>query len=105
MKNTRFTPGPWRTGDKFKAKVFAERPEGLMTVCDIRGWGFLTGVGGLHLPEKEAIAIQDANCHLIVAAPDLYAALTEMLQCYDVPREACVKAHAALAKARGEDIP
>jgi hypothetical protein len=25
----------------------------------IRGWGYLTGVGGLHLPQEEAIKIQD----------------------------------------------
>ena len=25
----------------------------------IRGWGYLTGVGGLHLPQEEAIRIQD----------------------------------------------
>ena len=25
----------------------------------IRGWGYLTGIGGLHLSEKEAIKIQD----------------------------------------------
>lgn len=25
----------------------------------IRGWGYLTGIGGLHLPQEEAIRIQD----------------------------------------------
>ena len=25
----------------------------------IRGWGYLTGIGGLHLPQEEAIKIQD----------------------------------------------
>lgn len=25
----------------------------------IRGWGYLTGTGGLHLPQEEAIRIQD----------------------------------------------
>ena len=25
----------------------------------VRGWGYLTGVGGLNLPEKEAMKIQD----------------------------------------------
>lgn len=26
----------------------------------VRGWGHLTGVGGLHLPVEEAIAVQDS---------------------------------------------
>lgn len=28
-------------------------------LCDIRGFGYLTGVGGLHLSPEEASAIQD----------------------------------------------
>ena len=28
-------------------------------VADIRGWGYLTGTGGLNLPEDEALKIQD----------------------------------------------
>ena len=34
--------------------VFNEEP-----VLLIRGWGYLTGPGGLHLPQEEAIRIQD----------------------------------------------
>lgn len=47
-----------------------------MKICDIRGWGHLTGSGALHLPEAEAIAIQEANGRLIAAAPELLDALT-----------------------------
>lgn len=34
--------------------IFKEEP-----VLSIRGWGYLTGPGGLHLSEEEAIRIQD----------------------------------------------
>lgn len=34
--------------------VFNEKP-----ILRIRGWGHLTGIGGLHLSEEEAIRIQD----------------------------------------------
>jgi hypothetical protein len=49
-------------------------------VCDIRGWGYLTGKGhgALGLPEAEAIAIQEANARLIAAAPELFEALRQI---------------------------
>jgi hypothetical protein len=28
-------------------------------ILRVRGWGYLTGIGGLHLPQEEAIKIQD----------------------------------------------
>lgn len=69
------TPGPWRSvGDAMK--VYA----GEMCVCDIRGWGHLTGVGALHLPDEQAIEIQRANTALICAAPDLLAALKSAVE-------------------------
>lgn len=40
----------------FKDKVFIV----------IRGWGHLTGIGGLHLPEQEAAKIQDDFANYIV---------------------------------------
>jgi hypothetical protein len=72
---SKHTPGPWTT-DKHATYVFAER-HGMM-VCEIRGWGYLTGTGGRNLPEPEAEAIQRANQNLIAAAPDLLAALREL---------------------------
>lgn len=74
------TPGPW-VADPNSGYVFAE--DGQMMVCQIRGWGRLTGTGGGRgLPDSEAFAIQTANNHLIAAAPDLLAALTEMVATY-----------------------
>ena len=35
-------------------------------VCCVRGWGYLTGVGGLHLPIEEAIKIQDGFVNYIL---------------------------------------
>ncbi len=51
-----------------------------MTVADVRGWGYLTGKGhgALGLPEHEAVAIQEANAALIVAAPEMLAVLKEI---------------------------
>ena len=40
--------------------IFSENPVfNNKPVLSIRGWGYLTGVGGLHLSEEEAIKIQD----------------------------------------------
>lgn len=44
--------------------VSYERKSGMILVDDkalilIRGWGYLTGSGGLNLPDEEAAAIQD----------------------------------------------
>jgi hypothetical protein len=66
--STVFTPGPW-TAQGNGREVRAG--DGQMKVCDIRGWGYLTGKGcALALPDDQAIEIQKANERLIAAAPD-----------------------------------
>ena len=42
-------------------------------ICDIRGWGYLTGagVGALHLNEEEAVRIQALIGRLIAKAPKM----------------------------------
>lgn len=72
-----------------------------MCICDIRGWGYLTGIGGLHLSEAEAVEIQRANTRLIVAAPDLLAALKYLDRKGGLGLDVHAMISAAIAKAEG----
>lgn len=67
-----FTKGPWQA-EMHGQNVLA--CDGQMMICNVRGWGYLTGVGALNLPDEQSAAIQDANVRLIAAAPALYEAL------------------------------
>ena len=70
------TPGPWLVEIIGSPRVVAEGAKGgPFPICDVRGWGYLTGKGhgALGLPTDEAVSIQNANTHLIAAAPDLLA--------------------------------
>lgn len=67
-----FTPAPWQA-EMHGQNVLACDQQ--MMICNVRGWGYLTGTGGLNLPEAEAVKIQDANVRLIAAAPSLYEAV------------------------------
>ena len=109
---TPHTPGPWRV-TPIAIAVFADQ----MKICDIRGWGYLTGVGGLRLREDQAIAIQEANANLIAAAPELLEALARIAadgtecDCADHATDQCCNhagvfcahciANAALTRAEG----
>ena len=107
MSEVKFTPGPWRRGFKNIGHVTAEngaviaKCERLTSLCNMQ-----------------------SNAHLIAAAPDLYQALSDLIEtlqkrgveldCMSSPtslisllnteeEEAVVaSARAALAKARGE---
>lgn len=86
------TPGPWEVG-YCSLNVMARDEKGSFPVCDIRGWGHLTGRGhgALGLSPDEAEAIQTANARLIAAAPDLLDALQNAEQ--------------VIAESQGEPIP
>lgn len=68
-----FTPSPWKADTELACMVTACDDQ--MQIADIRGWGHLTGVGGLGLPDEEADKIMCANTLLIASAPDMYQEL------------------------------
>jgi hypothetical protein len=76
MSKSKHTPGPWTVGYHCYQ---VEAPKG-MSICDIRGWGYLTGKGhgALGLPHDEAKEIQDANARLIAAAPEMLEAFNKI---------------------------
>lgn len=86
MNNLKATPGPWAIGAIESGRVAIDGPNGE----EITGY----------------IDLDDA--HLILAAHDLYEALEMMWDtaCTNASclpsKQAFIKAHAALAKARGE---
>ena len=42
-------------------EIYSDNPNSIFKnpILRIRGWGYLTGTGGLHLPQEEAVKIQD----------------------------------------------
>ena len=107
---TKWTPGPWVAYENAEDKCFyvAQQDGAPYTpdYSDVCGLECRTWSG-------ERTIVQQANAHLIAAAPELYAALEDavfrirstliLLECDDefIARET-EKARAALAKARGE---
>lgn len=73
------TKGPWGDGALRGVNIFA----GNMNICDIRGWGHLTGSGGLRLSDDEAIRVQVANATFIAQARQDIPALLDELNAKD----------------------
>ena len=91
------TPGPWRP-------YFYVRNQRLK----IGDWGFVQEDGYRPVPLKDTrreVSESAANACLIAAAPDLLEACEELLiylaDWDDPDNETCVKARAAIAKAKG----
>jgi len=95
MSEPKFTPGPWFTDDY--GYIFSGERRDAHMIAEVRGWGWIQ-----YLPDPEKI--QDANAHLIAAAPELFEALEYVMTAHgEQLSDAFEKAQAALAKARGED--
>lgn len=113
------TPGPWRVGYR-SLHILADNAKagGDAMICDIRGWGYLTGKGhgALGLSPEQAAEIQDANARLIAAAPELLEAGSALIREFDniydvddgranIPGDLMVfvdKLRAVVAKAEGK---
>lgn len=92
MNKTKFTPGPWQwvgIGDE----IYVET-EHTKYIASLKKYGYLS---------EET---QEANAHLIAAAPDMYAVLELLIetehQRHGYHPAWLDNARAALAKARGE---
>jgi hypothetical protein len=103
----KFTPGPWSPDDEIQQCPTASALTTRFFYGPNRLAIFRMGLG------YESDETNEANAHLIAAAPDMYEALEDLLNEYsdlmsdmygnhDGSTTAYMKAEAALAKARGE---
>lgn len=105
---TKFTPGPWHTGEPFA--IFPGAPL-RFHVSQAAGapytpnYSDVANLSAETIP-GEKLEIQRANARLIAAAPDLLEALRELYEsldsCVDLTPERMWKARAAITKATGE---
>ena len=103
MKDTEFTPGPWEKTTETRPY---QKARGKMVISDSAG--AMDAVCWIRCGRKQS----NANAHLITAAPNLYAALSDLVCITDkyasgeMDGPALIMARQiakyALAKARGE---
>lgn len=76
---------PWSVGPYARDVWGDDEKRGAHKICDISGWGYLTGkgLGALGLSHDEAIAIQTVRANVIAAAPDMLAALEAQAEADD----------------------
>lgn len=103
MSHTQHTPGPWVARLIEPQEWEIDAPNGDPTIGH-KVWSGLAVVYGSEEHKIQGRCVSEANAHLIAAAPKLYEALLECLECeFAVTDKAAIeKARAALAKARGE---
>ena len=94
---THHTPGPWTTDQKAEGLRLAKVRFSNCTCC----YHWITVP---HLAERAhldgGVDEAAANARLMAAAPELYAALVELIEWDDAPFEILDKAREALEKAR-----
>ena len=86
-RETKFTPGPWKVNISTKSNVFPKR-----AIFSRDNKFPLAGIFGDPRPKKE----NEANAHLIAAAPDMYEALKKsenfLMELYKIKEDAaCVE--------------
>lgn len=108
MSETKFTPGPWGWVEQYRGgHAWLQSASEKFTIGNA-----IIDDGSAYGEYPPRIAVNEANAHLIAAAPDLYEALERLLpmaedDCFQYGNSAdededIIFARAALAKARGE---
>ena len=92
------TPAPWGFSSIDDTHI------GICTTDKDGNWLHLADIDDLseceiNVPDAD---VRMANARLMIAAPDLLAALVEVVRISDRKHDAWVAAHAAIAKARGD---
>jgi len=92
------TSGPWR--NEGKGLQVRKADASMMNICDIRGWGYLTGKGhfALGLDDEEARVVQNANAELIAALRNAAPSLLDAAEERDRLRDECERLREALAE-------
>jgi len=95
MTKPNWTPGPWKIGSRYTENGVYDKAGNLIAN---------THSSHRNFDRENQIAEQNANAHLIAAAPDMYEALEDIIGDteFGCHRASYIKARAALAKARGE---
>jgi hypothetical protein len=78
--DTQLNLGAWKYNEQGNRVEAYDDKDRHMTICDIRGWGYLTGKGhgALGLDHDTAVAIQTAHGNLLASAPALKAENEEL---------------------------
>jgi hypothetical protein len=97
MSETKFTPGPWIVA----GPSFGE-PKMKYASCVIPDSEDNDGIDICEMPFDHYNPEQEANAHLIAAAPDMYKTLEWLLHIHSIPGLARGEIQKTLAKARGE---